>query len=48
METVSTRAQAEAALATSETAEDAAEAKLEAVLRALERGRPGSSDVKAE
>ena len=31
-----------------EAAEDAAEARLEAVLRALERGQPGSSGVKAE
>ena len=35
--------EAEAALRTSEAAADAAEAKLEAVLRALERGQPGSS-----
>jgi len=41
MEAVSARTKAEAA-------EDAAEAKLEAVLRALERGQPGSSGVKAE
>jgi len=31
-----------------EAGEDAAEAKLEAVLRGLERGQPGSSGVKAE
>ena len=48
MEAVSARTKAEAALSTSEAAEDAAEAKLEAVLRGLERGRPGSSGVKAE
>ena len=41
MEAVLARTKAEAA-------EDAAEAKLEAVLRALERGQPGSSGVKAE
>ena len=40
-EAVSTRTKAEAA-------EDAAEAKLEAVLRGLERGQPGPSGVKAE
>ena len=40
-EAVSARTKAEAALATSEAAEDAAEAKLEAVLRGLERGQPG-------
>ena len=48
METVSARTKAEAALSTSEAAEDAAEAKLEAVLRGLERAQPGSSGVKAE
>ena len=48
MEAVSARTKAEVALATTEAAEDAAEAKLEAVLRALERGQPGSSGVKAE
>ena len=48
MEAVSARTKAEAALSTSEAAEDAAEAKLEAVLRGLERGQPGSSGVKAE
>ena len=48
MEAVSARIKAEAALSTSEAAEDAAEAKLEAVLRGLERGQPGSSGVKAE
>ena len=49
-EAVSARTKAEAALATSEAAEDAAEAKLEAVLRGLERGQPGpsGSGVKAE
>ena len=47
-EAVSARTNAEAALATSEAAEDAAEAKLEAVLRGLERGQPGPSGVKAE
>jgi hypothetical protein len=36
------------ALSTSEAAQDAAEAKLEAVLRGLDRGQPGSSGVKAE
>jgi hypothetical protein len=36
------------ALSTSEAAEDAAEAKLEAVLRGLERGQPGSSVAKVE
>ena len=40
-EAVSARTKAEAA-------EDAAEAKLEAVLRGLERGQPGPSGVKAE
>ena len=48
MEAVSARTKAEAALANTEAAEDAAEAKLEAVLRTLERGQPGSSGVKAE
>merc|ERR1740136_347124 len=48
MEAVSARTKAEVALANTEAAEDAAEAKLEAVLRALERGQPGSSGVKAE
>ena len=48
MEAVSARTKAEAALSTSEAAEDAAEAKLEAVLRGLERGQAGSSGVKAE
>ena len=47
-EAVSARTKAEAALATSEAAEDAAEAKLEAVLRGLERGQPGPSGVKVE
>ena len=47
-EAVSARTKAEAALATSEAAEDAAEAKLAAVLRGLERGEPGPSGVKAE
>ena len=42
IEAVSARTKAEAALSTSEAAEDAAEAKLEAVLRGLERGQPGS------
>ena len=46
-EAVSARTKAEAALATSEAAEDAAEAKLEAVLRGLERSQPGPSGVKA-
>ena len=46
-EAVSARTKAEAALPTSEAAEDAAEAKLEAVLRELERGQPGPSGVKA-
>ena len=45
---VSARTKAEAALLTSEAAEDAAEAKLEAVLRGLERGQPGASGVKTE
>jgi hypothetical protein len=44
-EAVSARTKAEAALSASEVAEDAAEAKLEAVLRALERGQPGSSQA---
>ena len=47
-EAVSARTKAEAALATSEAAEDAAEAKLEAVLRGLERGQPGPSAVKVK
>ena len=47
-EAVSARTKAEAALATSEAAEDAAEAKLQAVLRGLERSQPGPSGVKAE
>lgn len=42
-EAVSARTKAEAALSASEVVEDAAEAKLEAVLRVLERGQPGSS-----
>ena len=37
------RTKAEAALSTSEAAEDTAGAKLEAVLHALERGQPGVS-----
>ena len=45
---VSARTKAEAALATSEVAEDAAEAQLEAVLRELERGQPGPSGVKVK
>ena len=45
---VSARTKAEAALATSEAAEDAAEAQLEAVLRELERGQPGPSGVKVK
>ena len=48
MEAVSARTKAEAALSTSEAAEDAAETKLEAVLHALERGQPGASGVKAD
>ena len=47
-EAVSARIKAEAAFATSEAAEDAAEANLEAVLRGLERSQPGPSGVKAE
>ena len=42
-EAVSARTKAEAALSTSEAAEDTAGAKLEAVLHALERGQPGVS-----
>ena len=45
MEAVSARTKAEAALSTSEAAEDAAEAKLEAVLHALEQGQPGASQA---
>ena len=44
-EAVAARTKAEAALSASEAVEDAEEAKLEAVLRALERGQPGSSQA---